>query len=72
MLRTEAFQVGGPTRDYQLREDSIHIFLNFQKVAEVKSKAEAVSILTRLVEGCPRESLSDFEEFKELLFRNVR
>jgi hypothetical protein len=31
-----------------------------------------VSILNKLIENCPKESKSDFEEYKEILFRHVR
>lgn len=68
----DAFRVGGQHRGYQVKEDAIHIFLNFKKVATVKSRSEAVSILTKLIASCPKESLSDFEEFKEILFRDMR
>ena len=71
MTSLQAFEIGEPHRGYQLKEDAIHIFLNFEKVAVVKSKSEAVSILNRLIQNCPKESLSDFEEYKEILFKHM-
>ena len=68
----DAFEVGGQHRGYQLKEDSIWIFLNFHKVAEVKSKAEAIGILRKLIANCPPEAKSTFVEFEEILFRNMR
>jgi hypothetical protein len=65
----DAFEIGGIHRGYQVRDDAIHIFLNFKKVAVVKSKAEAVGILNKLIRSCPPEALSALEEFKEILFR---
>ena len=68
----DAFEIGGQHRGYQVPEDAIHIFLNFKKVAVVKSKAEAVNILNKLIQQCPAESKSDFDEYEEILFRNMR
>ena len=67
-----AFEIGEKHRGYQLKEDSIWIFLNYQKVAEVKSKTEAIRILRKLIVDCPPEAKSTFAEFEELLFRNMR
>jgi hypothetical protein len=67
-----AFEIGGQHRGYQLKEDSIWIFLNYQKVAEVKSKAEAIGILRKLIKDCPPEAKSTFAEFEEILFRRMR
>ena len=68
----DAFEIGGQHRGYQLKEDSIWIFLNYQKVAEVKSRAEAVGILRKLIVNCPPEAKSTFAEFEELLFKYMR
>ncbi len=67
----DAWEVGSAHRGYQVASDAIHIFLNFEKVAVVKSRSEAISVLKKLVENCPKESKSDFEEYKEILFRHV-
>lgn len=72
MTQLDAFEIGGQHRGYQESADAIWIFLNFKKVAVVKSKAEAIGILNKLIQGCPSESKSDFEEYKEILFRNMR
>jgi len=68
----DAFEIGGQHRGYQVKDDAIHIFLNFKKVAVVKSRSEAVSALKKLILNCPPESKSDFEEYKEILFRQMR
>jgi len=68
----DAWEVGNNHRGYQVASDAIHIFLNFQKVAVVKSKSEAVSVLNKLIENCPAESKSDFAEYKEILFKYMR
>lgn len=68
----DAFQVGGQHRGYQVKEDAIHIFLNFKKVAVVKSRSEAVSTIRKLIQGCPAEAKSTFDEYEEILFRDVR
>lgn len=72
MTQLDAFEIGGQHRGYQNREDTIWIFLNFKKVAVVKSKSEAVGVLNKLIQDCPPESKSDFEEYKEILFRYMR
>lgn len=72
MTQLDAFEVGGQHRGYQESADGIWIFLNFERVAMVKSKTEAVSILNKLVQNCPREFLSDLEKEKEILFKHVR
>lgn len=68
----DVFQVGGQHRGYQVKEDAIHIFLNFKKVAVVKSRSEAVSTIRKLIQDCPSEAKSTFEEHEEILFRDVR
>ena len=72
MQSLQAWEVGGIHRGFQLKEDAIWIFCNFQKVAVVRSRSEAVSVLNKLIANCPTESKSDFEEYKEILFRNMR
>ena len=73
MQSLQAWEVGGNNhRGYQLKEDAIWIFCNFQKVAVVKSRSEAVSVLNKLIANCPQEAKKDFEEYKEILYKHVR
>ena len=66
-----AGETQSPHKGYQESKDGIYIFLNFDQVAVVKSKAEAVSILNRLVLQAPVEAKKELEEYKEYLFRSL-
>jgi len=68
---TAACEVKGKHKGYQDKDDAIHIFLNFNKVGVMKTKSEAVSLLNKLVEECPKFGKKDLEEFKEYLFRGL-
>lgn len=68
----DTWETSAEHRGYQLKEDAIHIFLNFKKIAVARSRSEAVSIVRRLVEECPSEFQSDFDEYSEILFRSMR
>lgn len=70
MISLDAFQIGGKHKGYQIQKDAIHIFLNFKKIAEVKSKSEAIEILSKLIQDCPVEYQKDMANFKEILFRD--
>ena len=70
-MRTDAFEVGGQHRGYQVKEDAIHIFLNFEKIAEVKTKSEAVSTINKLVQCCPSEFKKDLEGLKDILYARL-
>lgn len=62
-----ASKVGANDSDYyQKSTDSIHIFLNLKKVAEVKSYKEANKIVSKLMEDSPI-NLHDFRSY--LLFK---
>lgn len=45
-------------RGYQLPEDDIGIFLNYEIVARVKSKAEALKIIDELLKDAPGEVIA--------------
>ena len=67
----EAWEISNNHKGYQVREDAIHIFLNFKKVAVIRSRGEATSFLNKLIDNCPFECKKDFEEYKEILFRHI-
>jgi hypothetical protein len=52
-------------RGYQLPNDDIGIFLNYQQIARTKSKDEAVKILESLLEDAPGDVLKE----QDYLFR---
>jgi hypothetical protein len=66
-----ACKVGGDHKGYQEKDDVIGIHLNFNKVALVKSKAEARSILDKLIKDCPKECSKLFEQYKHLLYEVI-
>ena len=68
MTSLQAFEIREAHRGYQLKEDAIHIFLNFEKVVVARSKTEAVSTLDKLIQNCPLEAKKDFEDFKDILY----
>jgi hypothetical protein len=51
---------------------SIGIYKNFNTVAIVNSKAEAIKILEKLISECPNEGKKDYEQHKEILFRSLK
>jgi hypothetical protein len=63
-----ACATGGEHKGYQEKDDVIGIFVNFNEVALVKSKAEARKILDKLIKDCPKEAKSNFEQYKQTLF----
>lgn len=60
-----------PHKGYQESKDGIYIFLNFNQVAVVKSKAEAIAVLNRLVLQAPDEAKKELEEYGEYLYRSL-
>jgi hypothetical protein len=64
-------KVSGDHKGYQEKDDVIGIHLNFNKVALVKSKEEARSILDRLIENCPKECKKEFEQYKHTLYESI-
>ena len=66
-----ACEVGGEHKGYQEKDDGIHIFLNFNKIALVKSKAEAKKILDKLYKECPKEAKKDYEQYKDILYKSL-
>jgi len=60
-----------PHKGYQQSSDGIYIFLNFDQIAVVKSKAEAVSIIKRLCLQAPDEARKELEEYGEYLYRSL-
>lgn len=66
-----AGETSHPVKGYQQSSDGIYIFLNFDQIAVVKSKAEAVSIIKRLVLQAPDEARKELEEYGEYLLRSL-
>lgn len=58
----DASRSGSAHRGYQLANDSIGIFLNFDLVLNTTSKPEARALIARLVADAPAD-LSDLEEY---------
>lgn len=53
-------------------KNSIGLYRNFQCVAVVRSKQDAVSVLEKLIAECPVEGKRDYEQYKEVLFRSLK
>jgi hypothetical protein len=67
MTCVEAFVVSSKHKGYQEKTDAIHIYLNYQDYAEVKSNAEAIKILDTIEALCPAELKREFEVHKSIL-----
>ena len=66
-----AGETKSPHKGYQAKDDGIYIFQNFQQVAVVKSRFEALTLLRKLISSCPPEARKDFERFGEYLLRSL-
>lgn len=51
--------------------ECIGIYRNYQTIAIVKTKSEAIVILEKLVNECPNEGKKDYEQNKGILFRSL-
>jgi hypothetical protein len=71
MMDFVACEVSGP-KDHQEADDVIGIHVNYKPIALVKSKAEAIKILDKLLTECPKECKKDFEAYKEILYKSLR
>ena len=67
----EACEVCGPRETRQKPDDGIGIYFNYERVAFVRSRAEAFNILEKLILACPSEARKDFETYRNLLFRSI-
>lgn len=59
-------------KGYVVAKDSIGVFLNFNMVGDVKSKAEAARIIDRLIEESPTDTKKEFLLFKDYLTRVIK
>lgn len=55
------FNHKGSFRGYSLKDDSIHVFLNYEKVGVFKTKEEALKKIKELIDLAPK----GFEDFKD-------
>ena len=61
----DACTVGGAHRGYQLAEDNLWIFLNFEKVLVTKSREEARAKIRELLDNAPVD-LTDLAFYLEV------
>jgi len=62
IMSGDAFTVSTKHRGYQLKEDSIQIYLNYVLILDTKNKQEAKNCLNRLMLECPKEAKREYEE----------
>ena len=62
----------GKKPDFQVAEDSIHIFLNFDKVYQTKEKKKAIAKIRQLMKNIPKEFEKDFQELFYYLQENLK
>lgn len=67
LLVTDAWRVSSKHRGFQIHEDSIGIFINFEMVLETKDKELAKRFLKNLIKKVPEEFKKEYEQFKEYL-----
>jgi hypothetical protein len=67
----EACAVSGPKESRQNPTDGIGIYLNYKQVAFVKSRAEALNILEKLISDCPAAARTDFERYRSVLLKSL-
>lgn len=67
----EACAVSGPLPARQDPSDAIGIYLNYKQVTLVKSKAEALKILEKLISDCPAAARADFERYRSVLLKSL-
>jgi hypothetical protein len=67
----EACAVSGPKDSRQNPSDGIGIYLNYKQVAFVKSRAEALKILEKLIVECPAAARADFERYRPILLKSL-
>lgn len=60
----------GPNKHEEL--DEICIYFNYQFVCVTKIKKEALRVIERLIVNCPNEAQKDYENYKHLLFRDLK
>lgn len=58
----DACRVGSEHRGYQIQDDAIHVFLNFNKVGVFKERQAAEAAIRKLLDAAPVD-LSEFEVY---------
>ena len=58
----------GGKKGYQKFDDAIHVFLNFKKIGVFKIREDANKAIKKLIDDCPKQFKSDFEQQREYLF----
>lgn len=65
----DAWLLSPAHRGYNLRDDDIGIFLNYEQKLRTKSKQEALEFVDKLIEGSPPEARRELNLHKDYLAR---
>lgn len=63
---------GGIHRGFNLSDDHIFVFLNYNQLGKFKDKEQAVSLINKLFNDCPKECKQDFDNHKEKLLETLK
>lgn len=66
-----ACSVGTEHRGYQVKDDAIYVFLNFKKVGIFKSRSEALALVQKLIDDCPKQCKKDFITYGDTITKNL-
>lgn len=71
MHSTSASLISPKHRGYDIKEDHIYIFLNYNQLFKTKVKKEALSFIDKMINEAPIQVKADLHLYKDYLLKSI-